>query len=91
MIEHELGHNLGLMHAGESACGSAAVTAGCVIAYADPTDVMGDPSVNHGFSAEHKFMLGWIPASEVQTVTTGAADDRVDRRRRIRSCPEQRS
>ena len=72
VIEHELGHNLGLMHAGESACGSAAVTVGCVNAYADPTDVMGDPSVNHGFSAEHKFMLGWIPASEVQTVTTGA-------------------
>ena len=72
VIEHELGHNLGLMHAGESACGSAAVTVGCVNPYADPTDVMGDPSVNHGFSAEHKFMLGWIPASAVQTVTTGA-------------------
>ena len=34
---------------------------------------MGDPSLNHGYSAEHKYMLGWIPASEVRTVTTGTA------------------
>jgi hypothetical protein len=71
VIEHELGHNLGLMHAGESACGTAAVSAGCVNDYADPTDVMGNPSVNHGYSAEHKYTLGWIPAAEVQTVTAG--------------------
>ena len=32
---------------------------------------MGDPYLNRGFSAEHKFQLGWIPASEVRTVTSG--------------------
>jgi len=43
----------------------------CLIDYGDPTDVMGDQMLNRGLSAEHKYMLGWIPASEVRTVTTG--------------------
>jgi len=73
VIEHELGHNLGLMHAGASACGAAPVSAGCLIEYGDPTDVMGDPSADHGYDAEHKYMLGWIPNAEVRTVTTGTA------------------
>ena len=79
VMEHELGHNLGLLHAGAYACGVAALSPGCLIDYGDPTDVMGDPTLNRGFSAEHKYMLGWIPASEVRTVTTGTADDRADR------------
>ncbi|MGO9873327.1 MAG: hypothetical protein ACLPVY_05955 [Acidimicrobiia bacterium] len=73
VIEHELGHNLGLMHAGASACGAAPVSAGCLIDYGDPTDVMGDPSLDHGYNAEHKYMLGWIPSTEVRIVTTGNA------------------
>ncbi len=73
VIEHELGHNLGLKHAGAYGCGVAPVSAGCLIEYGDTADVMGNPSINHGFSAEHKYMLGWIPASEVRTVTTGTA------------------
>ena len=71
VIEHELGHNLGLMHAGAYACGAAAPTGSCLLDYGDPTDVMGDQTLNHGLSAEHKYMLGWIPASEVRTVTAG--------------------
>ena len=73
VIEHELGHNLGLMHAGASACGAAPVSAGCLIDYGDPTDVMGDPSADHGYNAEHKYLLGWIPNAEVRTVTSGSA------------------
>ena len=71
VFEHELGHNLGLRHAGAYACGDA-VSSGCLVEYGDPTDVMGDPTLGHGYSAEHKYMLGWIPAAEVRTVTTGA-------------------
>ena len=71
VFEHELGHNLGLRHAGVYACGDA-VSSGCLVEYGDPTDVMGDPTLGHGYSAEHKYMLGWIPAAEVRTVTTGA-------------------
>ena len=71
LIEHELGHNLGLLHAGAYACGAAPVSGGCLLEYADPTDVMGDTALDHEFSAEHKYMLGWIPAPEVRTVTSG--------------------
>jgi hypothetical protein len=71
VIEHELGHNLGLLHAGAYGCAAASMSAGCLVDYGDPTDVMGDPTADHGYSAEHKYQLGWIPASEVRTVTTG--------------------
>ena len=71
-MEHELGHNLGLWHAGRvPRAASAPCSASCLIDYGDPTDVMGDPTRNRGYSAEHKYTLGWIPASEVRTVTSG--------------------
>ena len=71
LMEHELGHNLGLWHAGRFACGAAPFSAKCLNVYGDPTDVMGDPYSNHGYSAEHKYALGWIPDAEVRTVTSG--------------------
>jgi len=71
VIEHELGHNLGLLHAGAYECATTTRSAGCLVDYGDPTDVMGDPTLDHGYSAEHKYQLGWIPASEVRTVTAG--------------------
>ena len=71
LMEHELGHNLGLWHAGQYACASAKLSAGCLTVYGDDTDVMGDPYSNHGYNAVHKYTLGWIPASEVRTVTSG--------------------
>jgi hypothetical protein len=71
VMEHELGHNLGLLHAGRYACGVAPVSASCLIDYGDPTDVMGGSETNRGYSAEHKYKLGWLPEAEVKTVTTG--------------------
>jgi hypothetical protein len=74
IMEHELGHNLGLWHAGTYECGGAALSADCLVDYGDPTDVMGSTAPDRGYSAEHKHMLGWIPESEVRTVTTGTND-----------------
>jgi hypothetical protein len=71
VIEHEIGHNLGLLHAGAYDCGGAAPAASCLVDYGDPTDVMGWTDDNRGYSAEHKYMLGWLPESEVKTVTAG--------------------
>ena len=73
VVEHELGHNLGLWHAGAYMCGSAPISASCLVEYGDQADVMGAPETNHGYSAEHKRMLGWIPVNEVRTVTSGVA------------------
>ena len=71
LMEHELGHNLGVWHAGRYACGAAPFSAKCLLVYGDPADVMGDPYSNHGYSAEHKHALGWIPDAEVRTVASG--------------------
>jgi hypothetical protein len=71
VMEHELGHNLGLWHAGAYACGSNAIATSCLAEYGDPSDVMGSPYLNHGYNAEHKHRIGWIPAVEVRTVSTG--------------------
>lgn len=71
VMEHELGHNLGLWHAGAYACGSRTIANSCLSEYGDPSDVMGSPYLNHGYNAEHKHRIGWIPAAEVRTVSTG--------------------
>ena len=71
VMEHELGHNLGLWHAGAYSCPASAVSAACLTEYGDPTDVMGSPYLDHGYNAEHKRRIGWIPATEVRTVVAG--------------------
>ena len=70
---HELGHNLGLNHAGSFRCtgpGGAAVTlsSSCTLAeYGDPFDVMGGQGDrhNHGWHLEQ---LGLLRSSNVRTV-----------------------
>jgi hypothetical protein len=69
VMEHEIGHNLGLWHAGAYSCASA--SQGCLSEYGDPTDVMGTPYFNRGYNAEHKRRLGWLPSWEVRAVAKG--------------------
>jgi Gametolysin peptidase M11 len=71
---HELGHNLGLHHAGGYRCtgaGGAPVTlsSSCTLdEYADPFDVMGSYGDRHNH-AWHLGQLGVLQPSNVQTVT----------------------
>jgi hypothetical protein len=74
IMEHEIGHNLGLWHAGLYECADGASSPSCLVDYGDPADVMGGTDPDRGYSAEHKHMLGWIPESEVQTLTSGTHD-----------------
>jgi hypothetical protein len=72
---HELGHNLGLHHAGSWAClnGSGqpvTISGACTLnEYNDPFDVMGNwgSRHNHGW---HLQQLGLLQASNVQTITS---------------------
>lgn len=64
--EHELGHNLGVWHAG------SVNAQGGQYDYGDPTDTMGS-GVNRDYSAWHKWRLGWLPDADVQTVTASGA------------------
>ncbi len=63
-INHELGHNLGMYHAGATPCESG----GCnYIEYGDAYDVMGISFVHRHLSAAHKSKLAW---GKFQTVTS---------------------
>ena len=80
---HELGHNLGLSHARAANCtlGVNRVSydpggTGCYYnEYGDVFDVMGDPSTEKHYSAVSKSFLGWIPPTNVTTVTTSGYYD----------------
>jgi hypothetical protein len=68
-VAHEVGHNLGLFHAGAQECGATTIGAACQISpYGDTMDIMGNKSAGH-FNAFNKERLGWID-EESGTITT---------------------
>lgn len=70
---HEIGHNLGLHHANSLKCEGKAIDvySSCVnTEYGDDYDVMGYSYFGNQLNAPHKISLGWLPQSNVQTVTT---------------------
>ncbi len=70
---HELGHNLGLLHAASLRCSGVAIGGSCSASeYGDPFDIMGNQSAMH-FNAAQKLDLGWITAGTVATYGTGTA------------------
>jgi hypothetical protein len=81
VLAHEIGHNLGLAHAGGLACSNAGVAApmgdACQAAgfeYQDPFDAMGSgdsgapTAAVRQMSMEHKLALHLLPASAVKVV-----------------------
>ncbi len=69
---HEMGHNLGMDHAGAYSCGGQAIAApaNCSFSpYGNPWDTMGNQA-SFNLTAPHKFGLGFIPLSDIQTVTS---------------------
>ena len=63
---HELGHNLGLFHAGRRD------SAGIAAQYGDLSSPMGSFQAEAVlFSAPHRSQLGWIPATEQEAIAAG--------------------
>lgn len=82
ILQHELGHNLGLVHASALVCSApdGRPTAieedggGCAVdEYGDPFDTMGNAYNQMEFSARHKARLGWVPQANVTTVTASGS------------------
>jgi hypothetical protein len=68
-VAHELGHNLGNWHAGSwEAADDAIVGPGTHVEYGNPFDLMGGSLSGH-FNANFKFLLGWLPAESILSVT----------------------
>ena len=70
---HELGHNLGLWHANSWISSSATPSSsGRHDEYGNVFDVMGRSSnfPNNHYSANFKYLLGWLPLSNIETVTS---------------------
>lgn len=62
LVNHEMGHNLGLYHAHALDCGTSPVTQPCVkMEYGDSFDVMGASIGGAHYNAFHKEQLGWWP------------------------------
>ena len=69
VVGHELGHNLGLRHAGSYDCGNVTLSANCTLdEYGDFFDVMGAYGSRHN-SGWNLARLGLLAASNVQTLT----------------------
>jgi hypothetical protein len=69
---HELGHNLGLLHAGSWSCTSGGIRVqesdDCTVAqYGDPFDVMGNTSTRHN-NGWNLAKLGFIGPGNVETI-----------------------
>jgi len=75
IVNHEFGHTFGLSHANAwQADGGTIVGLGSSVEYGDPFDTMGrgwmaDSYSKAHFNAAEKYSLGWLPASNVRTVT----------------------
>lgn len=77
-VAHELGHNLGLDHAGSMSCTDtsgqpASISDTCTVyEYGDPYDAMNNDvsDIPRHFSNYNKTVLGFLPASASQTVVT---------------------
>ena len=69
---HELGHNLGLWHANSWISSTTPSSSGVHDEYGNVFDVMGRSSnfPNNHYNANFKYLLGWLPLSNIETVTT---------------------
>jgi hypothetical protein len=70
VLAHEIGHNLGLNHAGYDSDNDGVKNPGLTGEYGDSSGVMGNSGVWRGVNAPHRLALGWVAASDVFEAAT---------------------
>lgn len=70
VVAHELGHNLGLLHAQSRTCTDGPLDGTCTVSeYGDRYDTMGNGSAGAHFHQSYRNAIGWIPSSDRIVVT----------------------
>ncbi len=69
-LSHEMGHELGVMHANAWQCAGPSLASNCVhVEYGNYFDVMGVGDYGNDFNAFYKDMLGWLPSASKISIT----------------------
>ncbi len=70
VLAHEMGHELGVMHANAWSCSSISYTTNCYHSeYGNSFDTMGTGFFGGHFNAFYKDFLGWLPAQSKIAIT----------------------
>ncbi len=71
ILAHEMGHQLGVMHANSWSCQGQTLDSDCVhVEYGNQYDVMGSGFYGGHFNAYYKDVLGWLSESSKVRITT---------------------
>ena len=73
VLAHEIGHNLGLQHAGLDSDNDGAHDGGLTGEYGDHSGIMGNSALWRGVNAPHRIGLGWMPSQSVLQVSSSCA------------------
>jgi hypothetical protein len=73
VLSHEMGHELGVMHANSWGCSGMTLDKDCYHQeYGNSWDVMGTGLYSKHFNAFYKDLLGWLPGGAKQAVTASS-------------------
>jgi hypothetical protein len=73
VLAHELGHNLGLQHAGLDANNDGSKDGGLSGEYGDHSGIMGNSALWRGVNAPHRLQLGWLAPTNVLTLAAATS------------------